>query len=170
MNKSFLENSFDFTPSVNLIEEINITKIMEASGIFPAGTVQYAFTYIGKNGQESNIFYQSHLYNTSQESKGNEVNDTVNNAFNIVLKKLDASFKYVRIYSIVRTSIDATPIVKKVVDIDLSDLQVITEIIPGEDTVIPNSSSYDIIVNYKYNELYFSSTASTAIYMDILSL
>lgn len=170
MNKSFLENSFDFTPSVNLIEEINITKIMEANGIFPVGTVQYAFTYIGKNGQESNIFYQSPLYNTSQESKGNEVNDTVNNAFNIVLKKLDSSFKYVRIYSIVRTSIDATPIVKKVVDIDLSDLQVITEIIPGEDTVIPNSISYDIIMNYNYTTLYFSSTDSTTVYMDILSL
>ena len=41
----------------------------------------------------------------------------ITNSFKITIKDIDPNFEYIRIYSIHRTSIDATPEVKKVIDI-----------------------------------------------------
>ena len=110
-------NSFDFVRKLKLQEEVTIERNIVANGTFAPGVIQYAFTYFDKYGQESNIFYTSPLYYVSYNNRGASPEDKVGNSFNIVIDNIDRSFDYVRIYSIHRTSIDAIPTVKRVVDL-----------------------------------------------------
>lgn len=110
-------SSFDFVRKLKLQEEVTIERNIVANGTFAPGVIQYAFTYFNKYGQESNIFYTSPLYYVSYNNRGASPEDKVGNSFNIVIDNIDKSFDYVRIYSIHRTSIDAVPTVKRVVDL-----------------------------------------------------
>lgn len=111
------DNSFNFTRRLKLQETITIDRNIVANGTFSPGVIQYAFTYFDKYGQESNIFYTSPLYYVSYNNRGASPEDKVGNSFSIVIDNIDKSFDYIRIYSIHRTSIDAVPTVKRVVDL-----------------------------------------------------
>lgn len=111
------DNSFDFATKLNLKEVVTIERNLVANGTFAPGVIQYAFTYFNKYGQESNIFYTSPLYYISYNNRGANPEDKVGNSFTITIDYVDTSFDYIRIYSIHRTSIDATPTAKRVVDI-----------------------------------------------------
>lgn len=111
------DNSFNFTRKLKLQETITIDRSIVANGTFSPGVIQYAFTYFDKYGQESNIFYTSPLYYISYNNRGASPEDKVGNSFSIVIDNIDKSFDYIRIYSIHRTSIDAVPTVKRVVDL-----------------------------------------------------
>ncbi len=110
-------NSFDFIKKLDLVEQVTITKQTSDNGIFDPGTIQYCFSYFNSYGQESNIFYTSPLYYTSYESRGGSEEDKINNSFSIRVDKTDSDFDWVRVYSVHRSSIDATPTVKRVVDL-----------------------------------------------------
>lgn len=114
------DNSFDFVQELSLKEVINVKRNIISNGNFSAGTIQYAFTYYNKYGQESNIFYTTELYNLSHNDRGGSPEDKINNSFTIDIYNADTKFDYIRVYSIQRTSIDATPIVKRIADIELS--------------------------------------------------
>jgi hypothetical protein len=116
---SWVDTTFDFTPTLKLEEEITVTKNI-LGGVFASGTIQYAFTYFNLFGQESNIFYVSPLYYIAYKDRGANPEELVNNSFTIELCNLDRNFDYVRIYSIHRTSQDATPKVKNVADIKIN--------------------------------------------------
>lgn len=111
------DNSFDFVNLLKLKEEVDISKNSTSSGIFPSGVIQYAFTYYNKYLQETNIFYTSPLYYISYFNRGGSPEDTISNSFNISIKNPDTNFDYVRIYSIIRTSINAIPSAKRVIDL-----------------------------------------------------
>ena len=113
---------FDFVPELKLQEKVRIYKKLGASGMFAPGVIQYAFTYYNNNGQESNIFYTTPLNYISHKDRGASPEDKVDNAFRIVVEGVDTNFDYLRIYSIHRTSIDATPIVKRIQDIQIEGL------------------------------------------------
>lgn len=117
-----LDSQFDFVRELQLGETVTIQKQLGAAGSFAPGVIQYAFTYFSKYGQESNIFYVSPLLYTSYQDRGGSPEDKVKNAFKITVTDLDDAFDYLRIYSIQRTSIDGTPIVKRVQDIGIKDL------------------------------------------------
>lgn len=110
-------DSFNFVRTLNLNEEITIERNIVANGNFAPGVIQYAFTYFDKYGQESNIFYTSPLYYISYNNRGASPEDKVSNSFNIEVVNADRRFDYIRIYSIHRTSINATPDVRRVVDL-----------------------------------------------------
>lgn len=110
-------DSFNFVRTLSLNEEITIEKNIVANGSFAPGVIQYAFTYFDKYGQESNIFYTSPLYYISYNNRGASPEDKVSNSFNIEVVNVDRRFDYIRIYSIHRTSINATPDVRRVVDL-----------------------------------------------------
>ena len=110
-------DSFNFVRTLNLNEEITIERNIVANGSFAPGVIQYAFTYFNKYGQESNIFYTSPLYYISYNNRGASPEDRVSNSFNIEVTNVDKRFDYIRIYSIHRTSINATPDVRRVVDL-----------------------------------------------------
>ena len=123
---SWNDNSFDFIKKLSYSETVTINKNSTGSGQFASGTIQYAFTYYNKYGQESNIFYTSPLFYISYENNGASPEDTVSNSFNISIQDADSNFQYIRVYSIHRTSIDATPTVKVVVDLEVSPDNIIS--------------------------------------------
>lgn len=110
-------DSFNFVRTLSLNEEITIERNIVANGSFTPGVIQYVFTYFNKYGQESNIFYTSPLYYISYNNRGASPEDKVSNSFNIEVVNVDRRFDYIRIYSIHRTSINATPDVRRVVDL-----------------------------------------------------
>lgn len=112
-------SQFDFVPTLSLTETIKVRKILGGSGMFPSGVIQYCFTYFRKNGQQSNIFYTTPLYYISHKDRGASPDERVDNSFRITIENVDKNFDYIRIYSIQRTSLEGTPIVKRVHDISL---------------------------------------------------
>lgn len=110
--------SFDFVQELKLEEQVDVVKLI-GSGEFPPGVIQYAFTYFNKHGQESNIFYTTPLYYISYKDRGGSPEGKIANAFKITISNPDTNFEFIRVYSILRTSINGTPIVKKVQDIEV---------------------------------------------------
>lgn len=109
---------FDFVQVISDTHpKVEITKESVSNGIFASGVIQYSFSYINEYGQESCIFYTSPLYYLTYNERGGSPESRIGNAFKIKLTLLDTSFDYVRIYSTVRTSIDATPETKRVIDL-----------------------------------------------------
>jgi hypothetical protein len=113
-------DSFNFVQDLSLKETVTVTRNDLASGSFSSGVIQYAFTYYNKYGQESNIFYTSPLEYISFASRGASPEEKVSNSFTITIENADTRFDYVRVYSIHRASIDATPNVLNVVDIPIN--------------------------------------------------
>lgn len=111
------KDSFDFVATQQLKETITIDRNLVASGSFAPGVIQYAFTYYNLYGHETNIFYTSPLYYISYNNRGASPEDVVSNSFTIKLSLPDTRFEYVRVYSILRTTKDAVPQVRKVVDL-----------------------------------------------------
>ena len=116
---SWNDNSFNFVKNVNYGGGITISKNQISFGSFAPGVIQYCFTYYNLYGSETNIFYTSPLYYVSPSTRGASPEETVSCSFTINVSTYDTSFDYLRIYSILRTSVDATPQVRKVVDISL---------------------------------------------------
>lgn len=112
-------NIFDFVPTLKLGETVSIVKNTDTGGMFPAGVIQYAFTYYNKYRQESNIFYSSELHSISHKYRGGDPEDKVSNSFSITIDNIDDSFEYLRVYSILRTSEEGTPVVKRVIDVPI---------------------------------------------------
>ena len=117
------DTQFDFIPKI--IGDSNTSPIQLevsiASGVnavFDGGVVQYAIAYFNKHGQETPTIYQSALYYTSDNGRGLNPDGSQKSAsaFKLVIKNLDSSFDYCRIYRIMRTSINATPSVEYIGD------------------------------------------------------
>ena len=113
---NYINTSFDFVPELKLEEEVSVSPVMGINGSFSSGTIQYAFTYYNKYGQESNIFYTTDLYYITHPDRGGSPEDKINVGFNITVNNIDTNFDFIRVYSIHRTSLDATPEVRKVID------------------------------------------------------
>lgn len=122
MSTSYTESSYAFNllPYIGLSETIKYSTLLNSVGLFPAGVVQYAFSYYNPYMQETSIFNTSPLLYSAFDDRGGNPEETTPSTFRISLSGLDTSFKYLRIYSIFRTSIDATPTVKVVADLSTS--------------------------------------------------
>lgn len=120
IGNTYIDTQFDFVPTLQLKEEVSVQKLFESSGMFAPGVIQYCFTYYNKHGQESNIFHTTPLLYISHRDRGASPEDKVANSFKITVKDVDTTFDYLRIYSVQRTSLDATPIVRRVQDIPTS--------------------------------------------------
>lgn len=117
---SWNDSSFDFVQDLELKETVTVVRDDLASGSFSSGVIQYAFTYYNKYGQESNIFYTSPIQYISFASRGASPEEKVSNSFTITIAEADTRFDYIRVYSIHRASIDATPNVLNVVDLPIN--------------------------------------------------
>ena len=115
--------SFDFVQNLELKEQIKITRNDLASGLFSSGVIQYAFSYYNRYGQESNIFYSTPLQYISLQSRGASPEEKVRTSFTIEIKNLDKRFDYIRIYSIHRASVNGTPNVLQVVDLEVDNIK-----------------------------------------------
>lgn len=144
VNKSYNSSSFDFAQELKLEETVTVTKESSSSGMFPAGTIQYAISYYNKYGQESNIAYVTPLFYTSYPNRAGSPEDKLSNAFKITINNIDTNFDYLRIYSIFRTSKDAVPTVKRVIDLKLNSNHTLTYTDNGQsgDTIDPTQLLY----------------------------
>lgn len=141
------DTSFDSIQELALKEEVSVTKSV-GIGIFPSGTIQYAATYFNKNGQQSNIFYISPLFYISGTDRGLSPEESSGNSFSINIRNTDPKFGYIRVYSIMRTSEDGTPIVRIVSDIDISKASVLENgLETGSITFISNTGTLAYSLN-----------------------
>ena len=112
------KTAFDFVATMALNEKVTITRNETTIGTISAGAIQYALTYYNLYGQETNIFHQSSLNYISYNNRGASPKDTtVSASFTLKLENLDPNFEFVRIYAIHRTSLNAVPTVRRVVDL-----------------------------------------------------
>lgn len=109
-------DEFDFVGTIHVNSTIEVNKV-NGAGSFNQGVIQYAFTYYNKYGKETNVFNTSPLLYISHEDRAASPEESVDCSFKISLSNLDTSYEYLRIYSIHRTSLDATPTVKLVADL-----------------------------------------------------
>lgn len=109
-------DDFDFVGTIHTSSKIEVSKV-NGSGTFGQGVIQYAFTYYNKYGKETNIFRTSPLLYIAYNDRGASPEETVSCSFQINFTELDSSYDFIRVYSIHRTSIDATPTVRKVADL-----------------------------------------------------
>ena len=98
----------NFSREVALAHTFNVTKY-STGGEFPVGTVQYAFSYYTKFGQESCLADVSPMYYLSPMECGLDATSIAHCSFRIEINTPDANFDYVRIYAIVRTSANTVP-------------------------------------------------------------
>lgn len=133
----FSDSFFDFVPELKLKETVEVEAINNSS-LFAPGVIQYAFSYYNKYGQESNIFNTTPLCYLSFSNRGASPEEIIRDrAFKIKVSNLDTNFEYIRIYSIHRTSLNAVPTTKRVIDLPI--------IIPEEYTEIKESvTTYDV--------------------------
>lgn len=122
---------FDFLPTIKNPINVEIEKIQHTNGMFPAGVVQYAISYFNMYGQQSGLIYQSPLYYTSTIDRGLSPTDKSSDAFELNITKADNTFEYVRVYRIIKTSIDAAPNTEIVGDFKIIEGQKINIIDTG---------------------------------------
>lgn len=115
--KTYKTTDFDFVQTLQLKEEVSVEEI-KGNGMFAPGVIQYAFTYYNKYGAESNIFYTTSLQYITYPDRGGDPEDRISTSFKITVRNVD-DYEYVRVYSIHRTSIDGTPTVKLVSDVEI---------------------------------------------------
>ena len=135
IKKSYMEgnrfkdaSSFDFIPELELKEDVFVEPVSNSS-MFAPGVIQYAFSYYNKYGQESNIFNTTPLCYLAYNNRGANPEEIIRDrAFKINVDNLDANFDYIRIYSIHRTSLNAVPTVKRIIDLPISIPEKYTEI------------------------------------------
>ena len=134
-NKQYNNDSFNFVKKVTIPEKVSIETI-NSGGNFSSGVIQYCITYVNTFMQESNIVYTSPLYYTSNNGMGSSPEESTNSSFRITIEGPDSTWDYIRVYSIFRTSINGTPEVKRVTDIEITE-----------------STSYSFIDNGNYGDI-----------------
>lgn len=118
-----LDNHFNFVTPIYCNETVTITK-ESFGGTFHSGTIQYFFTYIDQNEQESKIFYQSPLYYLTDNDKALSPEESSRNSFTINIKDVNLNNllrSKLRIYSLQRTSLDAVPVARLVYELKLTE-------------------------------------------------
>ncbi len=143
-----IDTQFDFNRNLKLNEEVSIKKI-NGGGLFASGVIQYALSYYDLYGAESAIFYVSQLQYIGYDNRGASPEDKVNKSFEITIKNLDSSFDYIRIYSIHRSSLNATPTVTVVEDINITGISSVNYVDNGSTgyTIEPTELLYKGGVN-----------------------
>lgn len=145
-NALYTDHPFGFVQDLELDEKVTIERLQSSVGIFPSGVIQYAMTYLHRYGQESNIFYVSEPLYLSYSDRGGSPEDRISTSFKITIDKVDRKFQYIRVYSIIRTSIDAVPTVKRVTDIDISKGGTTGDVVdPVSVSIVDNNTTGDVV-------------------------
>ena len=155
------DNQFDFVTTLGLNDSITIKRWRSVAGRFPAGALQYAFTYSKKNGQETRIAWISNVHYTTFEDRGGAPDELTPASYKITIDytTVDTTFDNINIYSILRTSEDGGLQVKLVTQLDIdsnrdTDYEFIDTNNTGE-TIAPT----DLL--YKGGEILVADTLAT---------
>lgn len=112
---------FDFSPQIDLKEDIRIKRLWGIGGSFAPGVIQYAFTYHNKFGAETNIFYTTPLLGVTLKNRAGAPDETLDTGFKIDIRDFDNKFDFIRVYSIFRSSLNSTPEVRRLTDVPIKD-------------------------------------------------
>ena len=102
---------------------IQVTKNY-VGGMFHAGVIQYAYSFFNENAQETPVIDVTPLYYIAHEDRGEKPDTRVGCNFTLSLeipKDFIKKFDYVRFYSIYRSSLDTTPLVKVINEIQINN-------------------------------------------------
>lgn len=102
---------------------IQVTKNY-VGGMFHAGVIQYAYSFFNENAQETPVIDVTPLYYIAHEDRGEKPDTRVGCTFALSLeipKDFLKKFDYVRFYSIYRSSLDTTPLVKVINEIEINN-------------------------------------------------
>lgn len=116
-----VDTQFDFQQEVSSLPEVEITKEYNGIGQFPSGTMQYIFTYYKKYGAESAAVYISPLLYLSLQDRGAKADETCSCSFDVNISNVDTNFDGIRVYSIVRTSLEGTVACYLVKDVEIHE-------------------------------------------------
>lgn len=123
-----IDSFFDFVPSIRTsyvegetIKNLKVTVSQEtaSNGTFAPGTIQYCFTYVNRNAQQSNVVWTSSLHYLTFNDRVPSPDGSIGNSFTIKIENPDLNYDFIRLYSIQRTSINAVPLVKLLADIPI---------------------------------------------------
>lgn len=103
----------NFSREIDLKHTLSVQKF-STGGEFPVGTIQYAFSYYTKFGQESQLADLSAMYYLSPQENGLDAAKIANCSFEIKVSSPDHNFDYIRIYAIIRTSANTVPLCRVV--------------------------------------------------------
>lgn len=134
---------FDFVQPIDKPFVIDITKNYTGGTLSP-GVIQYAFTYIGNHGQESNIFHTTPLWYVSHNDRGASAEEVVPNSFKIQIQNNSINKERVAVYSIQRTSLNTTPLIRRVGMLDIEAGEENSIIDKGQGESLEASSLYYI--------------------------
>ena len=112
---------FDFVSNIHFTHNVTVEE-SETGGRFPAGKIQWYFTYMMEFGPESNIFHSTPLYDIKFKDRGASPEEWTTQSFSIKLTNLDRQFDYVCVYSVIRTSLNNIPNCKLVAKLPITDV------------------------------------------------
>lgn len=107
--KSNNNAQFDFNP-ITKTPTVDIVKNTNTDSGFTAGTIQYIITYYNNFAQESSPVYVSPIQYLSKDSGGVEPGKKASCNFTLKISNVDNNWDNIRIYSIVRNSVDSSAI------------------------------------------------------------
>lgn len=171
---TYTEGLFDFNPTIlNTSNGIQVT-INSSGGQFNAGVVQYVASYFNKHRQQSGILEQSSLYYVNNNGYGISQDGTIvsNMSFTINITNVPATYEYIRLYRIFRTSLDTAPEVTLLQDIKISNKITYTDRGVSGESVDPTSLFYlggrELVPNtmsHKDNTLFFGNFTTKNTYI-----
>lgn len=110
---------FDFVPVIGS-DLSSISCIKETSGgSFSTGSIQYAYSYISIEGAETKLINNTSLFYISPDNSGGTPDKIYNNSFTITISNPAKRFKYIRVYSIFRPTLDGPIELKQLNDISI---------------------------------------------------
>ena len=103
---------------------IQVTKNY-VGGMFHAGVIQYAYSFFNENAQETPVIDVTPLYYIAHEDRGEKPDTRVGCTFTLTLNvpiDFHDKFDYIRFYSIYRSALDTTPLVKVINEVETDEL------------------------------------------------
>lgn len=133
IKKSYSNNdSFNFNRTIKFNNNFKFSiEKHTVGGQFSVGTIQYAFSYFNKFEQETNLVDISPCYYISPKTIGLKAGSESNCSFTIKISGADNTFEYIRIYSVLRSSANATPICRIIGDYKIQQNNEITVVDNG---------------------------------------
>lgn len=142
-------------------------------GMFHAGVIQYAYSFFNENAQETPVIDVTPLYYIAHEDRGEKPDTRVGCTFTLSLEIPEdflKKFDYVRFYSIYRSSLDTTPLVKVINEIKINnpnanDSETVTftddntqgYVYDAQQLLIRNNKIIPQTFNYKDGKLFFGN-------------
>lgn len=128
--KQHINNDVDYDP-YGFVQEIyddyNSIEVTKGyvGGMFHAGVIQYAYSFFNENAQETPVIDVTPLYYIAHEDRGEKPDTRVGCTFTLTLNvpiDFHDKFDYIRFYSIYRSALDTTPLVKVINEVETAKI------------------------------------------------